>query len=266
MGSGDTYTHGHAESVLRSHLSRTVENSAAYLVPHLRPGLDLLDVGCGPGNITLGFARLVAPGRVVGVDRAAAVVEAAAASAPPESGVSFAVDDAYALSYPDASFDVVHAHQVLQHLSDPVRALREWRRVCRPGGIVAARDADYGAFTWYPADPLLDRWLELYRAAARANRGGPDAGRVLLAWAHAAGFEQVQASASVWCYADPQSRAFWGGMWADRVVGSALTQQLLDGGTERSELEAIAEAFRRWADHPDGWFSVPHGEIICRVP
>ncbi len=265
MPTRDTYTHGHAESVLRSHASRRVEDSAAYLVPHLYPGMDLLDVGCGPGTITTGFADLVAPGRVLGVDAAPAVVATAAASAPAGSTVEFAVGDAYALDLPDGSFDVVHAHQVLQHLSDPVAALREWRRVCRPGGVVAARDADYASFAWYPRDPLLDRWLELYRSAARANRGEPDAGRVLLAWSHAAGFEEVAASASVWCYADPEGRAFWGGMWADRILQSALTQQLLDAGVDRSELEAIAEAFRRWAAHPDGWFTVPHGEIVCRA-
>jgi len=262
----DTYTHGHAESVLRSHASRTVENSAAYLVPHLRPGMDLLDVGCGPGTITKGFADLVAPGRVFGVDASASVVATATAAAPAGSPVAFVVGDAYALDMPDGSFDVVHAHQVLQHLSDPVAALREWRRVCRPGGLVAARDADYASFAWHPHDPLLDRWLEFYRAAARANRGEPDAGRVLLAWAHDAGFDDVAASASVWCYADPGARAFWGGMWADRVLQSALAEQLLAGGVQQSELEAIAQAFRRWAAHPDGWFAVPHGEIVCRVP
>src|SRR6188472_2086916 len=68
----DTYTHGHHESVLRSHEWRTAENSAAYLLPHLQPGMDLLDVGCGPGTITLDLARLVAPGHVVGVDAAGA--------------------------------------------------------------------------------------------------------------------------------------------------------------------------------------------------
>jgi ubiquinone/menaquinone biosynthesis C-methylase UbiE len=132
---GDVYTHGHHESVLRSHTWRTAENSAAYLLPALRPRLDLLDVGCGPGTITADLARRVAPGRVVGVDRAPDVLAQASAHASGQ-GVSIELQagDVYALQFPDASFDVVHAHQVLQHLSAPVRALREMRRVLRPGG------------------------------------------------------------------------------------------------------------------------------------
>ena len=70
----DTYTHGHHDAVLRSHRWRTAENSAAYLLPLLRPGSRLLDVGCGPGTLTVDLARLVAPGEVVGIDVADAVV------------------------------------------------------------------------------------------------------------------------------------------------------------------------------------------------
>ena len=116
------------------------------------------------------------------------------------------VADVHALPFPDRSFDVVHAHQVLQHVADPVRALREMRRVCRPGGTVAARDADYAGFTWYPRLPELDRWLELYRRAARANGGEPDAGSRLPAWSRAAGLEAAEYSASTWCFAEPDTR------------------------------------------------------------
>src|SRR5215471_12434713 len=168
--SNAVYIHGHHESVLRSHRWRTVENSAAYLMPHLRAGVRLLDVGCGPGTITADFARRVAPGVVIGIDASADVIAEAQRDHP---GVTFAPGDVYRLDYQDASFDVVHAHQVLQHLADPVAALLEMRRVVRPGGIVAVRDADYGAFRWHPADDRLTRWLALYRTIARANSGEP---------------------------------------------------------------------------------------------
>jgi SAM-dependent methyltransferase len=258
----DVYTHGHHESVLRSHTWRTVENSAAYLLPELRAGLDVLDVGCGPGTITADLASRVAPGTVVGIDRANEVIEQAKAVEGRPANARFEVGDAYALAYPDDSFDLVHAHQVLQHLSDPVAALREMRRVCRPGGVVAARDSDYAAFGWAPADPRLDDWLSTYRSVARANGAEPDAGRHLLGWAHRAGFASVSPSASVWCFATPEDRRWWGGLWADRMRHSAVADQALALGiTTREALDGVAEAFLAWSAHPDGWFMVPHGEI-----
>jgi SAM-dependent methyltransferase len=258
------YTHGHHESVLRSHRWRTAENSAAYLLGHLRPGIDVLDVGCGPGTITADFARRVAPGHVTGIDAAADVIAEAGAGNAADN-LTFAVADLYRLDFADATFDVVHAHQVLQHLTDPVAALREMRRVCHPDGVVAARDSDYAAMTWHPADPRLDEWLALYQAVARSNGGEPDAGRHLLAWARAAGFSDVTASASAWCFAAPDERAWWGGLWADRITTSAIADQALDLGlADRARLDRLADAWRAWAAHEDGWFAVLHGEIVCR--
>jgi SAM-dependent methyltransferase len=262
------YTHGHHESVLRSHRWRTAENSAAYLLPWLRPDLDVLDVGCGPGTITVDLARRMGTGSVTGVDNAVEAVDIARTTAA-ESGVGavrFAVGDVHHLDLPDASFDVVHAHQVLQHLPDPVAALIEMGRVCRPGGLVAARDGDYGAFAWYPAVPWIDLWLDVYGRVARHNGGEPAAGRHLVAWARAAGFADVSASASVWCFSRPDDRRWWGGLWADRMTESALGQRAVELGLlSADETHQMASAWRRWAAHPDGWFAVPHGEILCRT-
>ncbi len=264
--SNEQYTHGHHESVLRSHTSRTAENSAAYLLPRLRRGLDVLDVGCGPGTITADFAVLVAPGRVVGIDSAPEIVDRARDTAR-ERGVanaSFAVGDVYHLDAPDASFDVVHAHQLLQHLTDPVAALREMRRVCQTDGVVAARDSDYAAMTWYPPSPELDRWLELYHDITAANRAEADAGRRLRAWARTAGFSDVRSSASAWCFATPEERDWWGGLWADRVTSSRFAEQAVARGLSgRDELAQIAAAFHWWARDDDAWFAVLHGEILC---
>ncbi|MGW5675902.1 class I SAM-dependent methyltransferase [Streptomyces sp. NPDC003860] len=262
------YTHGHHESVLRSHTWRTAANSAAYLLGELRPGMRVLDVGCGPGTITADLAELVPGGHVTGVDLASDVVEQARAHAAQRGvdNVRFAVADVNALEYDDGSFDVVHAHQVLQHLGDPVGALREMRRVCRPGGVVAVRDSDYAAFAWYPAVPALDTWSALYRTVARANGGEPDAGRRLQSWARAAGFTDVTPGAGLWCFATPQDRAWWSGLWADRTTASQYGRIAVDGGhATRDELAAIADGWREWGAHEDAWFLVPHGELLCRA-
>lgn len=261
------YTHGHHESVLRSHTWRTAANSAAYLVGELRAGLSVLDVGCGPGTITADLAELVAPGRVTAVDAAQEVLDRARDYAQGRGlDIRFAVADVHALDFPDDSFDVVHAHQVLQHVGDPVQALREMRRVCRPGGIVAARDSDYGAFAWYPRSEGLDDWQQLYRRVARANGGEPDAGRRLLLWARAAGFTDITPSAAAWCFATPADRAWWSGLWADRTVASGYARLAVDGGhATPAQLRAAAAAWRAWGEQEDAWFMVPHGEVLCRA-
>jgi SAM-dependent methyltransferase len=262
------YTHGHHESVLRAHRRRTAEDSAGYLLPHLRPGLSVLDVGCGPGTITVDLAARVAPGQVTAVELTSEALDLARAEARArdQTNIAFATSDIHALDFPDDTFDIVHAHQVLQHVADPVQALRELRRVCQPGGIVAARDADYAGFIWYPQLPALDHWRELYATAARANGGEPDAGRRLLAWAQDAGFDDITPSGSMWCFATPETRDWWGGMWADRIIESALARQLIGSGlATTAELNEISSAWREWAAAPDGWLAIPHGEILCRV-
>jgi 2-polyprenyl-3-methyl-5-hydroxy-6-metoxy-1,4-benzoquinol methylase len=264
----DVYTHGHHDSVLRSHRWRTAENSAAYLLPHLRPGSDLLDVGCGPGTLTVDLATRVGPGSVTGID-VADVVEAASEVAR-ERGVDnvrFEQGDFRAMGLAPGSYDVVHAHQVLQHLRDPIGALKEMGELARPGGgLVAVRDSDYSAFTWFPEEPGLDRWLEVYLGVTRRNGAEANAGRHLLAWAHAAGLTDVTYTSSTWTYASPDERAWWSGIWAERTVASSFGEQAVEYGiASRDELETIAAAWRRWAEHPDAVFVVVHGELLARV-
>jgi SAM-dependent methyltransferase len=258
------YTHGHHESVLRSHRWRTAENSAAYLLPQLTSSDRLLDVGCGPGTITADLATRVTHVTAMELTDAALDLARAEIGRRGLRNVDFVVGDVHALDFPDDSYDVVHAHQVLQHVADPVAALREMRRVSRR--LVAVRDSDYAAFAWYPRLPELDEWRALYDRVARGNGGEPDAGRRLLSWAHAAGFPDVTASASAWCFADPADRAWWGGMWAERVVESDMARTAVDtGAATPADLARIARGWQRWAADPDGWLSILHGELICRA-
>lgn len=265
----ERYTHGHHESVLRSHRWRTADNSAAFVLDDLRAGTALLDLGCGPGTITADLAERVSPGRVVGVDRSIDVVAEARRAFPAAPGrdLVFEVGDAYALDYPDASFDVVFAHQVLQHLRDPVAALTEARRVTVAGGLLAVRDVDYGATLWWPPDPRLDRWLDLYHALTRHNGAQADAGRRLASWVRRAGWVDVVASSSTWTFARESDRQWWGDLWAERVTESDLARQLRDEALATSdELSSIADAFRQWSRSPDGIFVMVHGEVLARRP
>jgi ubiquinone/menaquinone biosynthesis C-methylase UbiE len=265
----EVYSHGHHQSVVNAHAVRTAADCAAYLLPHLKPGMTLLDVGCGPGSITADLAELVAPGEVTGLDRSEDVLEQAAELAALRGieNASFATGNIYDLQYDDDTFDVVHAHQVLQHLADPVAALHEMRRVAKPGGIIAVRDADFHGMSWYPAMPELDEWMETYQQIARGNQAEPDAGRHLLSWALAAGLEEITPSSANWLYATAEKRAWWGKVWSERVLHSAYAEQALERGlADQAALERIARGWQDWAKTPDGWFLIPNGEILARKP
>ncbi|EKM59007.1 uncharacterized protein PHACADRAFT_205188 [Phanerochaete carnosa HHB-10118-sp] len=262
------YTHGSHESALRAHKWRTVDNSAAYLIPHLKPGLKVLDVGCGPGTITADFTNYVPGGHVTGIEYNAEILEQARAHAAEReaTNVVFLQGDAHALPFPDATFDIVHAHQVLQHIGDPVLALREMRRVAKPGGIVASRESDRATFTWFP-DSGLREWAELYDRVARGNGGEPDAGRRIKAWAREAGFDPARTtcSAATWCFSTPEERAWWGGLWADRIVKSDFAKGAAREGASAEDLERLSQAWRSWSQAEDGWFAMLHGEMICHA-
>jgi ubiquinone/menaquinone biosynthesis C-methylase UbiE len=269
----DVYTHGHHDSVLRSHRWRTAENSAAYLLPSLQPGQRLADIGCGPGTLTVDLAARVAPGAVVGVDVDGGVLDEARATAA-SAGLDmvrfvagdFRLGTALDADLQPGSFDVVHAHQVLQHLADPVGALRAMAALVKPGGVVAVRDADYAAMFWSPADVRLDRWLQLYRAVARRNRAEPDAGRWLPLWAAQAGLTDVTYTVSTWTYTSPADRQWWGSLWADRIVHSAMAAQAVDyGRSTTDELADLSAGWREWSTADHGVFVIPHGELLARV-
>ncbi|GJJ12944.1 hypothetical protein Clacol_007191 [Clathrus columnatus] len=267
---GPRYLYGHHESVLRSHTWRTAVNSAGYLLGYLKPDNYILDIGCGPGTITADFAALVPNGKVLGMDYVPEVLEQGRKIAVERDlkNIEFMTGDIHALPFPDNTFDVVHTHQTLQHIHDPVKALSEMRRVTKPGGLVAARENDISTHTFYPELKELDEFLPIYLRTAESVGGTPKAGRHLIAWARKAGFERkdIIATTSTWSFNTPQDRAWWGELWADRIVASSFAKNAIDANIATQEdLESYAKAWRTWAADEDGWFSMIHGEIICRL-
>src|SRR5215213_7951115 len=153
----ETYVHGYGSAAHRMMERRVAPTSAGFLFPYLRPGMRVLDCGCGPGSVTVGLAEVVAPGEVVGIDSSQIQIDRARALAHERGlrNVRFEAGDVYQLGFPDASFDVVFTQALLMHLGDRLAALREIRRVLKPGGIVGVSDNDHGVMCWEPSTPLL---------------------------------------------------------------------------------------------------------------
>lgn len=263
------YTHGHHSSVVKSHARRTAQNSAAFLLPHIKPDFRILDVGCGPGSITLDLAQLVPQGSVVAIDAVEGILQGARELAKTRgiTNVSFEQHDANELPFKDSEFDIVFCHQVLQHVNQPVAILKEMKRVARKDGIVAAREADYKAFAWYPELPDLDTWGRVYQETAKANGAEPNAGRYVRTWAREAGFadEDVTFSWDCWNYQGDEA-VVWGHTWTARTLHSsyAITSQA-KGTATQEDLGRISEAWKEFAETEGAFIIIPNGEILCRV-
>jgi ubiquinone/menaquinone biosynthesis C-methylase UbiE len=268
MARKDTYTHGHQSVVVSQHARRTAEDCARFARHVIAPNSRILDVGCGPASITVGLARWVPGGSVTAIEPGGDILDTAREAVAAAGAENVSVEEAsvYELPYDDDTFDVAYAHQVLQHLADPVGALREMRRVTRPGGHVAVRDADYYTMSCSPESVLIDRWRDVYHRVARHNGAEPDAGRHLYRWCRDAGLPDVVMTASVWNHYEPEDRMNWGNSWAQRCLESSFGQQAIEYGyATRAEMEEIAAGWRQWASDPDGYFHFIHGEALAEV-
>jgi len=228
-----------------AHGRRTADRWAAFVLPHLRPDMRMLDIGCGPGSITIGLGVENA----IGIDREAVAID----------GVPVCDADGVALPFPDATFDAVYSNATLQHVADPVAILREARRVAKPGAVIGIGDADWDGILQHPRDALVDRGHAI-REALRAG-GNVRVGRELRGLLLEAGFERCELTvagnalgtddAVFWT---AESEATW--FEAPEVVAHVTALGLSDA----DELAAIAAAWRRWGSTPGAvsatlWFT-----------
>ena len=262
----DRYTHGHHESVVRNHARRRAEVDAWFLLPRLSAGMSLLDVGCGPGTITVGLARAVAPGEVTGIDLSEDVLAQAREHAESEAvdNLTFEFGDVYQLDYEDGVFDIVYANQLLQHLTDQPRALREMRRVLKPDGLLTVRDTDYATMAPWPKFPEFDEWSRLYHSVAYHNNAEPDAGRQLTRWVREAGFADYELHPNVMVMDGEEARQ-WGSMWSQRILLSNVGHDALAYGlAEQADLERISKAWTAFSESEWPFFMYAQMGVLAR--
>ncbi len=237
---------------------------AAFLAPYLRAGMRLLDCGCGPGSITVDLAQAVAPGEAIGIDpREDALAHGRALARERRiANVTFQAASVYQLPYPDGSFDAAFACAVLQHLAAPLAALKEMRRVLKPGGVIGIVDGSSTITFRYPTNPLLEKWDRL-RALERAyNTGRPSDALQLRALLREAGFARTQASGTMTTEAGPPAGSL---EETRRVAQNHLIRlrgvlgelAIAQGWTTKQELEQLAEALIAWGEAPDAFYARP---------
>lgn len=245
---------------------RTAAKEGGFFLRHLRRGMRVLDVGCGPGSITLGFAEAVAPAEAVGVDfQPSQVAQARALCA--ERGLTnarFETADAYELPFPDSSFDAVFAHAVLWHLREPARALNEMRRVLRPDGLVGIRDCDWGGRIHTPLTPALEDWYAVTVKVRQRNGGDPFMGRHQRRLLLEAGFARTEASVSVWSAGTPEEIRDCAAFLKAQLRGfasTALTERWID----EAGVENVASEIDAWSERPDALYVDTYCEALGRM-
>lgn len=264
----EVYAHGYDSALtLKFHASRTANKQAGWFLPFLQSGMTLLDCGCATGSITVGLARVVAPGQVTGVDISEIEIERAQARAA-EAGLTnicFAVGNIYQLDFPNNSFDALFSHNVLEHVAEPSRALREMYRVLKPGGVVGIRDIDAGGHLLAPADKRTERSSAIFEADWEGVGGHPRLGRRLGGLLIEAGFVEVEASASYEIYSDLEGRRFIGQLGVSRWSEADFVKRIIERElASYDEIAAIKEAWRAWPELPDAFFAIAHGEVVGR--
>ena len=246
--------------------SRGAAREAAFFLPYVRQGMTLLDCGCGPGSITLGLAEALAPGEVVGIDRDATrtgIAEQTVARLG-IANVRFQTADVLELPFPDARFDAVFAHAVLQHVTEPLRALAEMHRVLKPGGVIGLRDDDRGGLVIAPQAPDVVRLIELLTMVEELNGGDPRVGRRYRELLRTSGFEEVAISASCEYDADAAAtrrRASLAVHAAREFVGPVAIEQ---GWSTSEEMERLVSACASWGESPDAFSAVIWCEAVGR--
>ena len=264
-----SYAMGYSDEFTQILHRRNAETHAAHLLPHLQPGSRVLDVGCGPGSISVGLAKAIEPGELHGIDMEESQIEIAKASAAAggHANTDFQVGDATDLPFEDNSFDAAHTHAVLMHVPDTEKALSEIMRVLKPGGVFASREVvTYASFVG-PDEAVDDEAWSTFARLVSASGGHPDMGRDLKNAFVEAGFVDVEWSASFDVFSTPEDAAFFHAFVNEWFLSDEVISQATQAGlATREQFEKWRADMDKWDGHPGAVSGLAFGEAIGVKP
>ena len=263
------YTMGFSEEILQVLRRYTAEASAAYLLPHLRPGFRILDFGCGPGSISVGLAKAVAPGELHGIDMEESQIELArsVAQASGQDNAIFHVGDVTDLPFEDGFFDVAHCHNVLMHVPDTSAVLAEVKRVLKPGGIIGCREMISASSFTHPDFGVIRKAWDMFEDLLAADDGHPQMGKEMKDHIVNAGFANIRVTATIDIYSTPADVTFIHGVAGMWFLSPEITEAAIKYGAATEELcNAISVAYDKWKDHPGAVCGVAFGEAVANKP
>jgi ubiquinone/menaquinone biosynthesis C-methylase UbiE len=245
----EQYTMGYGPAATAMMASRTARRHAAFLVSHLKPGMKVLDCGCGPGSITLGLAEIVSPGEAVGTDLEESQLELGRAAAAKRqiSNARFQVASAYELPFADESFDAVFISAVLGNLREPLRGLAEAYRILKPDGVIGVKEFDHGGDLLYPLESDLAAGLNLYYRLRRHYGHDPESGRKVRGLLEQAGFRNVNLTATYETYSGADVLPQFGRGYA-ALISEAFAEPLQRLGWVTPEV--MHQIIRAWQEFP----------------
>ena len=245
-------------AVQEHYVGRGASPQADFFMPYLESGMSLLDCGCGPGTITLGLAEIISPGATVGIDIESSMVEQATTFARDRqvTNVRFEVADMTDLPYPDHSFDRAFCCAVLEHLPDPVKALKEAYRILKPGGIAAFINTDWGDPLISPYSDSLAKFFNIFEGGFNLRGGSLNRGRHLRLIMLEAGFNVSEFSAAYGNATTPalvQAEINGYIAWMENLP--LFDQAVESGRVERSELDKIKQGMKEWSELPNAFIA-----------
>ena len=264
-----TYAMGYSDEFTQILHRRNAETHAAHLLPHLRPGSRVLDVGCGPGSISVGLAKIIEPGELHGIDmeESQIMIARASAAAGGHDNATFRVGDATDLPFEDNTFDAAYTHAVLMHVPDTEKALSEIMRVLKPGGVLASREVvTYASFVG-PDEAVDDEAWSTFSRLVSASGGHPDMGRDLKNVFVDAGFVDVEWSASFDVFSTPEDAAFFHAFVNEWFLSDEVISQATQAGlATREQFDKWRADMDKWDGHPGAVSGLAFGEAVGFKP